>query len=118
MGVSQVAEPVYSTKLKTKTIPYTSPATDGLSGTCASPWSPLNIFFYGPSSNAYQQTPRIIKVRRTDGCSWREEQGLERPWWPGIKHPPSRADSVGSAPGGRTETPRAVKQLSPTGCNC
>ena len=34
------------------------------------------------------------------------------PGGPGIKSPPSSAESVGSIPGGRSEIPHALKQLS------
>ena len=34
------------------------------------------------------------------------------PGGPGIKSPPSSAESVGSVPGRRTEIPHALKQLS------
>ena len=43
-------------------------------------------------------------------------EGKNRAWnvpgGPGIKSPPSSAESVGSIPAGRTETPHALKQLS------
>ena len=85
-GVPQVAESVYSNlikkKKKEKHSIYKTSQWRTLSGICGNPWSPSYIFYYGPSSNVNQQIPKIIKWRRTDACGWREEQGLECPWWP------------------------------------
>ena len=83
----QEAEYAYSTKLTRKKKKKNHPINKSshwqtLSGICANPQSPSYIFCYGPSSNAYQQIPKFINRRRTDGCGWKEEQGLECPWWP------------------------------------
>ena len=67
-SVSQVAEAVYSTNLKKKN-PICMPSHwQSLSGACANPGIPSYVFYYGLSSDAYQQIPKIIKGRRTDCC--------------------------------------------------
>ena len=111
-GVPQVAESVYSTKLKKK-IPYTSPATDGLSQ------KPVESQEVHPTSSVMDHT--LKHISRIPTSSRGEEQiavveGKNRPWnvpgGPGIKGQPSSAESVGTIPGGRTEIPHALKQLS------
>ena len=114
-GVAQVAEPVHSTKRKqnkTKHSIYKPSHSQTVSGTCANPGT-------HPTSSVMDH-PFLHMSRFPRSCCGEkcivEVEGKNRAWnvpgGPGIKSQSSSSGSMSSIPGGRTETPHALMQLS------